>query len=57
MEIKYIFTILILGFLGILINILGYKFIERKAKKANYNCLKCSIYDCPSKICITKKGI
>lgn len=57
MVIKLITILVVSTILYILNIILGYKFIEKNAKKVNYNCLKCGVYDCPSKTCIKKKGV
>lgn len=57
METEKIILLFILIIFGFINSILGYKLIYKQAKKANYNCLKCSVYDCPSKHCIKKKGV
>lgn len=59
MGIRFLCLIISLCFFGFLSDVIKIKLIEREAKKHNYNCDKCGIYDCPYKDCrkYKKEGI
>lgn len=55
MSVRILIMMLIFGFCGFINEVFINFFRSRYAKKSNYDCDKCTVYDCPNKECMKKR--
>lgn len=53
---RILFMIIIFSFFGIIDDIFKIWLRKREGKKVNYDCSKCSAWDCPGYDCIKHRG-
>lgn len=56
MGMRILIMIIFFAFIGIINDIVRLWLQKRDAKKNNYDCKKCGVWDCPYRECVKNKG-